>query len=274
MNRKIIYLIMVVGIAVTTLSYYVWKSQDQVAHNWRSAIQSCAQTDILDTSEYVFFGPSNNVPPGSIWRKTGNRGFALRWNINDIDSATSANRFTESGSWASCAFTMKLASTVNPSVFLDADLGSLSGSIASTLGKSSSVRIGFDRWRLDLLKEGPYFEHLMQSDSLSSDLGKEGRVIMHKAILIRGFFMELDFASNLHADLKAIVKKHSNTGGSKLTIKESSESTLRIESSGEVYIAGSFAEYSEIGVGAISQPPRLIPILVPVDAELTHEEQK
>ena len=37
--------------------------------SWVEAIQDCGKTDI-NSDKILYFGPSNNVGPGSVWRET------------------------------------------------------------------------------------------------------------------------------------------------------------------------------------------------------------
>lgn len=273
MRRTALYAALGLGAAAiiaTTVAYSFWSEPDEVARNWRTAIRSCAQTDILGENEFVFFGPSNNIPPGSIWRKSNDGRLFLRWNVNDYEPLR-GDALTQKGAWVSCRFATNVVGSADPGVFLDGDLSAVSAKLSTALKKSTSARIGFDQWRLDLLKEGPYLDAVRQVDRMARDLGAPDRIVMHKGILIRGFFLELGFRKDLSAEMDALVDDPAIVGGSKLRIERTADSSLRIASASEVYVAGAFAEYSRMQLQSEGPPPRLLPVPVRAEAPLGRE---
>jgi hypothetical protein len=51
---------------------------------WIDVLSKCASTELLGSSVF-YFGASNSVGPGSVWRKEGDGSLRLRFDLNELE---------------------------------------------------------------------------------------------------------------------------------------------------------------------------------------------
>ncbi len=216
-------------------------SQDATAL-WRDVVRKCAQNDVLG-SRLLYLGPSNDIGAGTIWRKTGFfRGYAVRWRLSDIEAnANDRTTYIDPGQTTTC--TGNAASTIklDASVALNSKIYPVSADLSADLAKGRTTGVTVDSWRWEQIVEGPYdkkLRHISDSD-LNDDINKPNRLVMSRALRVKGMNTDIKFDTNVGSDLKT--KYDGKTiviGGVTLSAKFTNETTLHLSSDQEFYLAG------------------------------------
>lgn len=220
---------------------------------WNDVIKRCGESS-LNGREVMFFGPTNAVGPGSVWRKDDEGVFRLRY---DLSQMPRPQTFTAPFSSAQCDGTY--SSKVN--FGLDANLSAVpvSAELQADFKKARKVSAKADSVAWVPIAEGPYENYvrgLSASDPVRQDLETGNRLVMTRALQVSGFTTSLSFSAENAATLKA---KYPNGPlpaglvgdlGGGLNASWSADNTLTITNAGTFYIAGEFQRFSTAGLSS------------------------
>lgn len=219
--------------------------QEDIAASWNDIISKCAKTDLLGNS-YLFFGMSNNVGPGSVWRATDTDGFNLRWLPKDLDGTIDIPpSFVQLGSTSNCSGQSKTLVKFSPSLLLESKLSPATGELKAALKAAREVTVNVDGWSFDQLREGPFevWSGSLSDDKLM-DLREGNRLVMVKAIKISGISADLEFDRDLSSEVRAeLAESELKIGTLGVAFQADWESTtsLKLRSNSPFYIAGEFS---------------------------------
>lgn len=228
---------------------------------WKDVLQKCANNDLLGR-DVLYFGPSNNVGVGSIWRKANDGSYHPR--IIRAKYAPDDNSFVIPGSNFQCEGTTISSSKISPTLALGSKLDSLNGSFGVDFNRAKKVTVQVDQLEWETLEEIPWEQKIKQlatDDPVKEDLFKPSRYILVTALRVKGMVAKLEFSSEVAAELKTKYKGADlgriGTGDldAGFTAKFTSETTLEITSPNDFYIAGELREVHGTG---ISGPEKLL----------------
>jgi hypothetical protein len=223
---------------------------DEAKEAWTNVLKKCMRSDLMGKT--LYFGPSNGVGPGSIWRPDS-KGYYIRWIIDDVTNKPQSSLIQE-GEWAQCSGQYSSKLDVKPSAMLETKVQPVSGDLAADLNRAVSITAKVDKWRTEDLKEGPWLQWLR---SLPTDNGyrvdarnKNFRVCL-RAYKISGFAAQLRFSSDVAAALKAKYSDQVKLGdvGASVSLKWTSDTTLEVGSLEDFYIAGELGSVEVVGGG-------------------------
>ena len=216
---------------------------------WSKVISKCAQTD-LNGNQILYFGPSNAIGPGSIWRKDAQGVFRLRY---DLSQMPDPKNFMAPYSEVSCDGTATSAFNFKAEAGLDAV--PVSAELKTDLGKARKVEAKATSIAWVPVAEGPFQTYVrsMPADAGPRvDLDASDKYVLTRALKVRGFSTSLEFSSDVAAGLQA---KYNGalpanlagnvTGGLNASWKNGN--TLTLTSAADFYIAGEFQLYSPTG---------------------------
>jgi hypothetical protein len=220
---------------------------------WNDIVKKCAKSD-LNAKEILYFGPSNNVGPASIWRTVDTGGYRLRWTSADMPGAEVA---VLKGNEMSCQGTAKHDFSGKASAGLVTSITPASGEVAAEFGRARKVTVNADALAWDTLKEGPFEQYvrgLPDTNPIKQELGTNTRLVSVRALRVQGFSAELEFTATEAASLKA---KYQGALPAQLTGELNAglqgqwknETTLKITAQ-DFYIAGEFGQYRATGFAA------------------------
>lgn len=212
---------------------------------WTKVAKNCAVSD-LDGQKILFFGPSNTLGPGSIWREApaeANGGYRARWDANAVPNAKAWSR---TGSEFSCQASSTTTFSGEAAAALTTDIAPLAADVQAAFKSARSVEVKTTMMRWDLLLEGPYELALLGlpgNSALKKDLMETGRLVLYRALKVRGFEAKLSFDKDTSAALKAkyqggVLKASNSAVGTDLNYSWSSASELLITSPNDFYVAG------------------------------------
>src|SRR5579859_4840607 len=151
-----------VWVAVLFLSVIFCGSKDARVV-WNDTLKKCSSNDLLG-SKVLFFGASNNIGPGSVWRLRADGKYSPRWILPDAPIHN--NNESTCGGDASASFTLSSGAS------LDNAIAPVTGSLGFDLKRARKVTLTPTKFRWDDVVEGPYENYIrtQAKDDVKADL--------------------------------------------------------------------------------------------------------
>ena len=220
--------------------------------SWKEVIKRCAGNATL--GKLIYFGPSNVVGPGSIWRKTDD-GYNLRRLVSDLGSADAVKPLIQEGSSASCTGSSSSSFKVGLQASLENNIVPVTAGLGIDYKKARAVKVTVDTWAWDQIVEGAFVDFVKaHPNNYTQDISQPARFFVGKALKIIGFTAELTFSREVAIDLQAMVPIQVASLGqsdlaASLPISWKNDTTLVIKAGAEpFYVAGELWDYSDVGV--------------------------
>ncbi len=243
--------------------------KDDARAIWKSVIKKCAKNDLLG-KDILFFGPSNNLGPGTIMQKftTGGGGIQVSHLFSEFSS--DPDSIINVGQTFSCEGMKSSRTTIGADLSLESAV-SISGDLGIELkrAKKISVKVNSAQW-VDIIT-GPFRQQILSlSDDniVKKDLLVNGHLVLSRALRVRGMHAELSFSSEIGGEIKAkypeiIIDSGPADAGVGLNGKWIGDTKLVIDSTSDFYIAGELREFLSTGLAAPSDV--IGPIIQDVD---------
>ncbi len=242
------------GIISLTIVFFITGCRHDMEEAWSDVAKNCAFSE-LNSDKALFFGPSNALGPGSVWRKMDSQdggGYRVRWDSTSIPDSTS---WIKAGREFDCEGKTVTKFSGSASAAFTTDLTPFSADVKSELGKAKNVDVKISMMRWDTILEGPFEQKIMSlpdTSPIKLDINKDGRLVMYRALLVRGFKAKLSFdtatAAALNAKLKdGVLKPINGDLGAALNVKWEKSEELTLTSVDDFYVAGELSKYSSTG---------------------------
>jgi len=209
---------------------------------WKDGIKKCATTDLIGP-DVLYFGPSNTLGPGTVFERFSTGGIQeshlLPSYINPPDPVISPNP----GTFA-CTSDRAAKMNLSAEVPLDAVLP-IGAAAAAHLKKARSVKVWADELQWVALLTGPYKEKVIAlpaTHTVRKDL-EAGHLVLSRALRVKGLKAELEFSSDVGADVKAAVPSVSGAKDIKLGGAWDGTTKLTISAASDFFIAGELREW-------------------------------
>ena len=222
---------------------------------WNAVVKNCATTD-LSGATIQYFGPSNNVGPGSIWRPGPEGGYRLRYNLGDMPGEKT---FITRGEAYKCDGSRATFFGLKAAAGLTSPLTPTSAELSNDFKKAKSIEVQVQAMAWDLIREGPFESYVktlpVGSGSIRDDLDRGDRLVLYRALRISGYAAQLKFSASDAASLKAkysgpLPKALTGDVGAELSANWTDETTLKLSSSNDFFIAGELVPYAATGFAA------------------------
>jgi len=261
------------------LNICIVSSAQSLKKNWKKVLRQCGQSEMLGDN-VLFFGASNVVGPGSVWRKTESNGYANRFELGDMITDTIQLRKIVIKGVASQECKAARNVTWRAGVALPFLSNIFGGNgVDANLHRSRKATVSVDNLAMDIIKELMFettIKDLRESDSsniyLKDLLDVQDRLVMTKAYRITGMVVKMEFDPKVLETLKqtyangAIVKLGGEQGVS-VEFNYNSESQLTLKLPRDVYIGGEFSRVSATGAIKMEAEDKFEVSLVPVAVE-------
>ena len=210
-------------------------------------VNGCADSD-LNSKSVLYFGPSNQIGPGSIWTRLGpTGGYQPQWRMQDLGVDA---KVIDQGKTFECDLnrSSKLAANASLSVLSSVANASADATADFSRGKVVSVTSKGAAW--DTVVAGPYNARLkaISDPTISADITAPNRIILRRALRLDGYRVTMDFDSSIKPEIKAkysgkiLGKQTVGDVGANLSAQWTSEDKLELTASDGVYVAGEFAQ--------------------------------
>lgn len=241
---------------------------------WEGIISKCAVASETIGKNTIYFGPTNGVGPGSVWRETNTNGFNLRrqfieeelrrqFDNNEYDDEVFKSAVVK-GEMASCNGDLTSSWDFNPSLVFSSQLLPIDAELSATLNRGDIVDVKINGWALDYLSEGPYEDlifSMLPNAPFRRDLNTENRVVVIKAVRIKDLELTLKFNSKNAAEAKATINETIGRGNKispKVALNWKADGNLALVTSGEFYIFGEFGYFKSDGFGLGGSESRIV----------------
>jgi hypothetical protein len=202
---------------------------------WSDILAKCAEG--AQVGNVLYLTTSNNIGPGSIWRKSSESGYqAVR--LFDT-SAPGADAVINSGAVSSCNGARFNSTSVGGNVDLDKLAALTDAKVGGEFRRARSVTVGADSWAWDEVLIGPFRDMIGRMDSTTPyrrDLELDTLVI-GRAVRVNNLTASLTFERSF-ADSLRVKLPAGLPGGVSVQWTGTDSSTLQLTTAGPIYIAG------------------------------------
>lgn len=199
-----------IGLASSTLASLLIFAQyafaDDATTAWRKILRKCAASDVIG-NQALFFGVSNSVGPGSVWRFADDKSIRLLFELSDaFPNEGQQTVLVRSNPVAQCAGDS--TSSWNLKISLPFSTGAipLAADVEAILARARRVTVSVSGFAIDELKEVNWkqaFQGLPANNPYRSEVNQPNRIIAENVVKITGLRAVFVFGGQLSADVQA-----------------------------------------------------------------------
>jgi len=202
---------------------------------WRTIISKCAKSDLLGR-ESLFFGVSNLIGPGSIWRRADDGSIRLVSVLSDVvTNADDESKIVLANNIVACTGNSKTGWNIKFGLPFSTGATALSLDIGAILGGAHSVTVSVKGYAMDTLDEDNWkkaFLGLGQDNIYLQDARQPNRLLAENAVKVTGLTAVFNFNHDFSGDVQAkyngksfMLGNNSSNGNSTSTTSKSPGST-------------------------------------------------
>lgn len=233
---------------------------DSAQDAWKRILSKCANAAPLGRN-LVYFGPSNDVGPGSVWRIANDHSLRLVWELSDaVPDVSVRDSLLRLNPPATCSGQQPTKWSLSVGFPFLSRLAA--GNLSADLSKAKKISVSVDEWRFVELKEGPYKRLLESADfknrDYKTDLAGHDNIFIETAVQVTGLTTTLEFSSGDSVGLKAKYSTgtvSTGDGGASLQAAWSSDNTLTLKSDKPVYLIANFAQWTGTSISGLEGEP-------------------
>lgn len=244
MSAKKIGFVAITFVAVAAaIGYFFIRGHraDNSQQAWQAILKKCAESNLLG-SNIVYFGASNKVGPGSVWRKAKDGSYRLFYELSDleVDPQKRASLVVINNA-VGCQGSANSQWAVNLGLPFESSTTPLKLDVSADLKRARKVSVTITGYAMDELKEGPYEDLIRNNPRLIQNL--ESFVIASNAIRITGFTADFDFPEGVAAELRPKYKDNfvSLKEGATLKSNWTSDTNLKMTATEPFYMLAGFS---------------------------------
>src|SRR5260221_8188525 len=170
---------------------------------WNDTLKKCSVSDLLGP-KVLFFGASNNIGPGSVWRQRADGAYSPRWILSDAP--------VHKNSDATCQGKVTASFTLVAGASLDNAVAPVTGTLGIDLKRAKKIDLSPTSFRWDEVVEGPFEEYIRTkaTQEVKADMVPANkRFVMQRALYISGLTATFEFDSTTGLNVKGKVKEGS-----------------------------------------------------------------
>jgi hypothetical protein len=211
---------------------------------WINVLSKCASTQFLGSNVF-FFGVSNSVGPGSVWRKESDGSLRLRFDLNELEpDAAKRAAVVEEGNTADCSGQAGTKWNIGLGLPFESQISGLNATLAGELQKARSVTVGVSGWNAAILRERAYEQLLKTKPEYGDEFVGDDRFVAENAIRVIGFNSSFEFDKSAAGSVKTnlAVGPITLSNGTKLQADWESNTKLKLSSSEPFYILAAIGQ--------------------------------
>lgn len=189
---------------------------------WRDIIEKCNPTDEIG-KQTLFFGVSNLIGPGSMWRRATDKSIRLVYELSDgFPNQTDQADIVRGSNIASCSETQSSKWNIKLGLPFSTGATPLTFDIGLTLGKAHDIDVSIAGYAVDALDEGKWKDHLKTLGSSNGYYNEAYQaattvLLAENVVKVSGFRAVFNYSTDLSADLSAKFKGKSFVLGNSAT---------------------------------------------------------
>ncbi len=214
----------------------------------KSVTDSCAD-DQLRSNAVLYFGPSNQIGPGSIWTRLGvNGGYQPQWRVGDLE--LDYLKIVQPGKAFECDFSKNSTFTAGGGLSVLSQAAKVSAEVKSDFARAKTIKVSASDVAWDTVVAGPFLVQLkgISDPAIKKDVFSTNRLVVRRALRLSGYKATLEFDTSLKPEIKAkydgvkLGALKVGEVGAQLNAKWTNDEKLELTAADEVYVAGEFAE--------------------------------
>jgi len=241
-------------------------SCNEAKDSWVKAIKDCGLTDI-NSDKIFYFGPSNNVGPGSVWRETVDQqgkhlDYRLRFSEEELPNPKDFVQLAGANSYQ-CKSGQSISFKLSGNVSAGFSALPLNAEVSNDLKRAKSVNVSIGGMAWDQLRELEYETYFKSTvgagNKYYEDLNVPGRLVLYRALAVRDLVMSYEFSVEDAAAIKGKYKGPlggvgiGDIGGG-LSANWKRENTLTISAPQKAWILGELAPF-QANIGFAGRKP-------------------
>lgn len=241
MKEVLLVLGVVFALVIAIVVYKIFQPSQDSRAAWVAILGKCAKSQLIG-KDVLYFGASNEIGPGSIWRQNSDGSIRLRYELSDIvpDSAKRLELIHPNNT-VSCGGDSTSAWEVQLGLPFDGTVAPVSADVSADLKRADGITVSVTSYAVDELKEGPYESLIRSDDALQDEFTASDRVIVENAVRIEGFSATFKFSKNIADQLKGkYTGKLVALQGANLESHWSDDTTLTMKTPGTFYLLAAF----------------------------------
>lgn len=235
-------------VVIVAVVIYLWiprKHTQTSEQSWQAVLKKCADTNLLGRN-VVYFGASNTVGPGSVWRRGDDGAYHLFLDLPALEpDPEKRKQMVVLNNTVTCQGVVNSKWNIALGLPFESQATALKADISADLKRASDINVGIAGYELDELKEG-LFETLIQGNARLYQ-NPRSFVIASNAIKVTGFSADFIFPESVATELRP---KYQNNvialkEGATLKSDWSSNTTLKLTAAEPFYM---LAGYSNVAL--------------------------
>jgi hypothetical protein len=195
---------------------------------WNKILKNCANSDLIG-KQSLFFGVSNTIGPGSVWRRADDNSIRLIFELSDaFPSATDQAKIVKVNKTVGCFGSSSSKWNLKVGLPFATGATSLSLDIGALLGQAKAVTVSVTGVAVDDLDEANWkqaFIGLGADNTYYKELHNDGRLLAENAVKVTGLKAVFNYKTDLSADVQAKFKGKVFTLGNSSSSPGSSSAT-------------------------------------------------
>lgn len=183
---------------------------------WRDVLKRCAKTDLIG-KQSLFFGVSNLIGPGSVWRRADDHSIRLVSVLSDaIPNEGDQALIVKANNVAACVGNSTSRWNVRLGLPFTTGATPLSLNIGALLGTAHDVTVSVKGFAVDALDEGQWkkaFSTLGTDNVFYKDTLEPNRLLAENSVKVTGLVAVFNFSHDFSADVQAQYKGKTFTLG-------------------------------------------------------------
>jgi hypothetical protein len=257
MNKKAIAIIasLTVLVIAGVVGILWWRGhlKNNSQEAWRAVLKNCATSNLLG-SNVVYFGASNRVGPGSIWRKATDGSYRLFYELSDLESDDEKRKkLVILNNDVSCQGDATSDWSIKVGLPFESSAIALKADVSADLKMARNVKVAITAYAMDELKEGLFEDVIRNNPRLNQTPGVF--VIAENAIRVNGFSADFTFTEDVANQIRP---KYDNNyislkEGATLKSDWTSKTNLKMTATDPFYILAGFSNvtFNKSGNGIV-----------------------
>ncbi len=198
---------------------------------WRTILHRCAKSDLINR-ESLFFGVSNTIGPGSVWRFADDKSIRLMFELADaFPSIAKQESIIHKNNVVSCLGNSSSTWNIKLSLPFTTGATPLTLDIGGLLSQAKKVTVSIQGYAMDDLKETVWKTAMLDlgsSNVYAKEILQPNRLLAENVVKVTGFRAIFDYKADIGADAVAKYK------GTSFTLGNSSPSSGKQTTSSDV----------------------------------------
>lgn len=168
----------------------------------REFVRGCADDD-LNSKAVLYFGPSNQIGPGSVWSRLGQTGgYQPQWRAQDLGVD---QRVIAQGVPFQCDLSKSSKLEASAALAVVSAVANASADAKADFSRAKVLKVTTTGAAWDTVVAGPYTLALkvLPAGAMRSDVFGANRLILRRALRLSGYRVVLDFDSGVKPEIKA-----------------------------------------------------------------------